>query len=144
MGKKISIFGKGLPVCLHLMFPTVGDTGGESQLHSNHHVSVCLDTLQTEVLIHITQMVQLSLCRCTRSQKYHNIVCTSIGIVIVSHTCMLLHTNMYSVIASFPALPTVQFLTPCGVQKQRREAWSIFYMNDVSVYLGRQRGEKGF
>ena len=35
-------------------FPTVGDTGGESQLHSNHCVPVCLDTLQIEVLIHVT------------------------------------------------------------------------------------------
>ena len=65
------------PVCFHLVFPTVGDTGGESQLHSNHYVSVCLDTLQTEVLIHVTQMVQLSPCRCTRSQMYHNVVHTS-------------------------------------------------------------------
>ena len=55
------------PVCLHLMFPTVGDTGGEPQFYSNHHVSVCLNTLQTEVLIHVTQMVQLSPRRCTRS-----------------------------------------------------------------------------
>ena len=46
-------------------------------------------------------------------------------------------------LASFPSLPTVQFLTACSMQNKRRKAWSIFHMNDVSAYLGRQRGRKG-
>ena len=43
-------------------------------------------------------------------------------------------------VASFPGLPTVQFLIACSMQKRRGKAWYHYHVNDVSVYLGRQRG----
>ena len=44
-------------------------------------------------------------------------------------------------LASFPGLPTVQFLVTCSMQKQRGRPGIIYHMNDVNVYLGRQREE---
>ena len=46
-------------------------------------------------------------------------------------------------LASFPGLPTIQFLITCNMQKQRGRPGIIYHVNDVSVYLGRQRGGKG-
>ena len=47
-------------------------------------------------------------------------------------------------IASFPGLPTVKFLIACSMQKNRGGRPGPFYhINDVSVYLGRQKGWKG-
>ena len=43
-------------------------------------------------------------------------------------------------LASFPGLPTVKFLITCSMQNQRGEAGPFYYVNDVSVDLGRQRG----
>ena len=52
------------------------------------------------------------------------------------------HITRYSQpLASFPGLPTVQFLIAWSMQKREGEGLVSFYhMNDVSVYLGRQRG----
>ena len=44
-------------------------------------------------------------------------------------------------LASFPSFPTIQFLIACSMQKRRGEAWSIYHVNIVSVYLDRQRGQ---
>ena len=44
-------------------------------------------------------------------------------------------------LASFPGLPTVQFLITCSMQKGRGRPGPFYPMNDVSVYQGRQRGE---
>ena len=41
--------------------------------------------------------------------------------------------------ASFPGLPTVQFLIACSMQKWRGKAWSILSCEWCFVYLGRQR-----
>ena len=48
------------------------------------------------------------------------------------------HLQILDILASFPGLPIVQFLIACSMQKWRGKVWSV---NDVSVYLGRQRGE---
>ena len=45
-------------------------------------------------------------------------------------------------IASFPGLPTVQFLSLAVCKNGRGRPGMIYHMNDVSVYLGRQRGEE--
>ena len=42
-------------------------------------------------------------------------------------------------VASFPGLPTVQFLISCSMQKLTGKTWPFYHMNDVSIYLGRQR-----
>ena len=44
-------------------------------------------------------------------------------------------------LASFPSLPTVKFLIACSMLKQRGP---FYHVNDVSVYLGRQRGKDSF
>jgi len=44
---------------------------------------------------------------------------------------------MLMYLASFPGLPTVQFLIACSVQKRRGKAGIIYHVIDVSVYLGR-------
>ena len=41
-------------------------------------------------------------------------------------------------LASFPGLPTVQFLITCSMQKGGGRAGPFYHVNDVSVYLGRQ------
>ena len=41
-------------------------------------------------------------------------------------------------------IPTIQFLIACSMQKQRGRPGPFYHMNDVSVYLGRQRGGEGF
>ena len=43
-------------------------------------------------------------------------------------------------VASFPGLPTVQFLIACSIQKRRGKAWSIL---SCFVYVGRQREGEG-
>ena len=48
-----------------------------------------------------------------------------------------------SMIASFSGLPTVQFLIACSMQKQRRRPDPFYHVNDVSVYLGIDRGREG-
>ena len=42
--------------------------------------------------------------------------------------------------ASFPGLPTIQFWSLAVCKSRGRRPGSFYYMNDVSVYLGRQRG----
>ena len=44
-----------------------------------------------------------------------------------------------------PGLPTVQFLIAiaCSMQKQRGRPGPFYHVNDISVYLGRQRGGGG-
>ena len=44
-------------------------------------------------------------------------------------------------VALFPGLPTIQFLIACIIQKLRGRPGPIYQVNDVSVYLGRQRVE---
>ena len=44
-------------------------------------------------------------------------------------------------VALFPGLLTVQFLIACSMQKGRGRPGPFCHLNDVSVYLGRQRGE---
>ena len=44
-------------------------------------------------------------------------------------------------VASFPGLPTVQFLIACSKQKRKGKAWSILSHEQHFVYLGRHRGE---
>ena len=46
-------------------------------------------------------------------------------------------------IASFPGLPTIQFLIACSMQKWRGRPCIFYYVNDISVYLGRQSGGGG-
>ena len=46
----------------------------------------------------------------------------------------------YSLLVSFPGLPTVQFLIACSMQKRKGKAWSILSREWRFVYLGRQRG----
>ena len=43
-------------------------------------------------------------------------------------------------LASFPGLPTIQLLITCSMQNGRRRPGTIYHVNDVSVYQGRQRG----
>ena len=51
------------------------------------------------------------------------------------------HTHTLWVnLASFPGLPTVQFLTACCMQNKGGRPDPFYHVNDVSVYLGRQRG----
>ena len=45
-----------------------------------------------------------------------------------------------SIVALFPGLPTVQFLIACSMQKRRGKAGPFYHVNDISVYIGRQRG----
>ena len=44
-------------------------------------------------------------------------------------------------LASFPGLPTVQFLIACSMQKWRGKPGPFYHVNDVSVYL-RREGEE--
>ena len=47
-------------------------------------------------------------------------------------------------VASFSGPPTIQFLIAHNMQKWKGKAWYIFilcHMNDINVYLGRQREE---
>ena len=44
-------------------------------------------------------------------------------------------------IASFLGLPTIQFLIAYNMPRLRRKSWLIYYVNDVNVYLSRQRRE---
>ena len=47
-------------------------------------------------------------------------------------------------VASFSGLHTIQFLITHNMQKWKGKAWYIFilyHMNDINVYLGRQREE---
>ena len=61
------------------------------------------------------------------------------------HTKVLL--NIILRIHSLPAAwgtdpPTIQFLITHSKQKWKGEAWSFLYpMNDITIYLGRQREE---
>ena len=45
---------------------------------------------------------------------------------------LMLHTVQ---LASFPGLPTVEFLVTYSMQKQREK--TFYHLNGVSVYLGR-------
>ena len=42
-------------------------------------------------------------------------------------------------LASFPGLPTTQFSITCNIQNRGGRPGSLYHVNDVSVYLGRQR-----
>ena len=43
-------------------------------------------------------------------------------------------------LASFPGLPTVQFLITCSMQNGGGRPGIFYHVNDVSVFLGRLRG----
>ena len=50
------------------------------------------------------------------------------------------HANLIARVASFPGLPTVQFLITCSMQNRGGRSGLFYYVDDVSVYLGRQKG----
>ena len=60
-------------------------------------------------------------------------------------SCMPLKLPYAINLASFPGLPIIQFLIACSMQKWRKKGdgrpGPFYHVNDVSVYLGRQKGE---
>ena len=95
----------------------------------------------------------ISVCRSLllhrKQQKALDMVCI-LWLMNIQSICQTVSHYMYkktsfgAILASFPGLPTVQFLIVCSMQNKGGRPGSISHANDVSVYQGRQRGGEEF
>ena len=77
-------------------------------------------------------------CACFPLENFfvtlYNVPCAGKVVTWLGHGCDKHVHNL----ASFPGLPTIQFLISCSMQKWRGKA-IYYHVNDTSVYLGGQR-----